>query len=162
VAIQGGRPTDRLITAHLFVPDVDQAVAFYRDVFNALPVYRAASRRGRTIHAHLKIEGSVLELSQRPLPPGWWRKAMTWLLPQPFIIAVTLELYLADVDSCMARAMSAGAACRLPVRDMFFGDRYGQIVDPFGFVWGLATPGAVLTSQEIDERLANATQAISS
>jgi uncharacterized glyoxalase superfamily protein PhnB len=64
-----------------------------------------------------------------------------------------LELYVSDVDACVARAVRAGATLLQPVADKFFGDRYAQVMDPFGYVWGIATPREVLTPKEIDARL---------
>lgn len=52
---------------------------------------------------------------------------------------VTIHLYVADVDSFFARAVAAGAEVKMPVQDMFWGDRYGQLTDPFGHIWSVAT-----------------------
>ena len=64
-----------------------------------------------------------------------------------------LELYVDDVDAAFRRAIEAGAMVKLPVEDMFYGDRYDMIEDPFGHVWALATVKETLASRQIYERM---------
>ena len=63
-----------------------------------------------------------------------------------------LELYVDDVDAAYSRAIEAGATPKIPVANAFYGDRYGQLTDPFGHVWALATPFEQLTAAEVDRR----------
>jgi uncharacterized glyoxalase superfamily protein PhnB len=65
---------------------------------------------------------------------------------------VILELYVEDVDRAFARAIEAGAQPKIPVAETFYGDRYGQLVDPFGHVWALATVRETLDAREVDRR----------
>ena len=65
-----------------------------------------------------------------------------------------IHLYVPDADAVFARALAAGAQVRMPLQDMFWGDRYGQVVDPFGHVWAIATHKEDLTPEEIGRRAA--------
>jgi uncharacterized glyoxalase superfamily protein PhnB len=67
---------------------------------------------------------------------------------------VTLHLYVDDVDAAMKQAVAAGAQVTMPVTDMFWGDRYGQVVDPFGHRWSIATHKLDLTPEEIQQNMA--------
>jgi PhnB protein len=64
-----------------------------------------------------------------------------------------IHLYVDDVDAFVDRAVQAGAALKMPVADMFWGDRYGVIVDPFGHSWSIATHQRDMTAEEIQEAL---------
>jgi len=64
----------------------------------------------------------------------------------------TLFLYVKDVDTDFKRAVDAGGKATMPVSDMFWGDRFGSFVDPFGHSWGLSTHIEDLTEEEIEER----------
>jgi uncharacterized glyoxalase superfamily protein PhnB len=66
--------------------------------------------------------------------------------------AVSFHLYVEDVDAVFARAVAAGAKVTMPVADMFWGDRFGKLTDPFGFQWSVATHKEDLTPQEIQKR----------
>jgi PhnB protein len=68
---------------------------------------------------------------------------------------VTIHLYVEDVDAFVDRAVKAGATLKMPVADMFWGDRYGVIVDPFGHSWSVATPQREMTAEEIQEAVKN-------
>lgn len=61
-------------------------------------------------------------------------------------------MYLDDVDAAFDRAVNAGCTVRTPVTDMFWGDRYGQVIDPFGHTWSLATHTEDLTPEQMNER----------
>ena len=67
---------------------------------------------------------------------------------------VTLHLYVEDVDAVFAQAVAAGATVRMPIADMFWGDRYGILVDPFGHLWSVATHKQDLTPQQIQDAVA--------
>jgi uncharacterized glyoxalase superfamily protein PhnB len=68
---------------------------------------------------------------------------------------VTIHLYVEDVDAFVDRAVKAGASLKMPVADMFWGDRYGVIVDPFGHCWSVATHQRDMTAEEIQEAVEN-------
>jgi uncharacterized glyoxalase superfamily protein PhnB len=72
---------------------------------------------------------------------------------------VTIHLYVDDADAFVARAVAAGATVRMPLADMFWGDRYGVIEDPFGHHWAVATPQRVVTAEELPKAMQQAMSA---
>jgi PhnB protein len=141
------------VTPSLTVRDAERAIAFYRRAFGAEERMRLASADGSKVaHAELKIGDSIVMLSDE-FPEMGFRS--------PEAIGGTpgsLFLYVDDVDRVFARAVEAGGAVQLPVQDMFWGDRFGRIADPFGHVWGIATHKEDLTPDQIRERAARAGQ----
>lgn len=100
------------------------------------------------MHAAVRIGDSVLMLADEF--PEWGSFGPKALKGSP----VTLHLYVADVDAGVAQAVAAGAKLTMPVADMFWGDRYGQLEDPFGHKWALATHTRDLTPEEIQAGMA--------
>lgn len=139
-----GPPT---ITPHLTVRNAARAIDFYRQAFGAQEVLRMPSPDGRSIlHAELRIGGSVLYLNDEDPDEGCF---------SPESLggnAMSLQLYVDDVDTVFELALAHGATVRMPVEDMFWGDRYGKIVDPFGYEWAIATRREVLTPEEVRRR----------
>ncbi len=122
------------LTPHLVVRDGNAAIEFYKKAFGAQELGRMAMPGGKKImHALLKINDSMLMLMDEM--PETKTMGPTSLGGT----AVTLHLYVTDVDAAFDRAAKAGAKVVLPVSDMFWGDRYGIITDPFGHNWSLAT-----------------------
>ncbi|PXX57416.1 PhnB protein [Nocardia tenerifensis] len=138
-------PGQHSLTAYLAVEDARSAIRFYVDAFGAVELYVGESPSGRIDHAELRIGDSSLVLVEpsegNPLLPA----------AQPGT-SVGLRLYLADVDAVHAEAVRLGARAFSPVKDLFYGDRSGTIVDPFGHVWILCTRTENLTLEEIQER----------
>ena len=125
-AVHGG------VVAYLQVDGAMKAAEFYRRAFGAeLAVAHPVDDRGRTMHAHLYVNGSSVMLGDaypehgHPLVP-----------PQGFQLLLAVD----DIDAWWQRAVAAGATVVMPVADMFWGDRYGQLRDPFGIVWGMNQP----------------------
>ena len=124
------------ITPHLVVKGAKQAVEFYKKALGAEEVYRMPAEDGeRLMHAHLKVGDAEFFLcddfpeycggqSSHPRALGG--------------TSVTLHQYVPDADAAIARAAEAGATVKMPAQDMFWGDRYGQVVDPFGHLWSFA------------------------
>jgi PhnB protein len=138
----------RSVTASLTVARPDEAIAFYVTALGAEEVTRIAAPDGRIMHAELKVGDSRLMLSgEHPEMPGPRSPAALGGTP------VKLMVYVADVDADFARAVEAGARPMLPPADMFWGDRFGVVVDPEGHVWGLATAKEDLTPEQIQERM---------
>lgn len=135
------------ITPHLVINGAAKAVEFYKKVFDA-EVVRPISTTpdGKVMHAHLKIGDSNLMMADE-FPQGSARAPQT-LGGTP----VVLTLYVADVDATWKKATDAGAKVVFPLGNQFWGDRYGQIQDPFGHVWALATHVEDLTQAQIEER----------
>src|SRR5436190_1859723 len=137
------------VTPHLTVRGAARAIDFYRRAFGAEEVMRMPSRDGtKLMHAHLRIGDSAILLNDEF--PEMGGRSPEALGGTP----TTIHLYVSDADQVFARAVAAGAQVRMPLQDMFWGDRYGQIVDPFGHVWAIATHKEDLTPEEIARRAA--------
>lgn len=123
------------VTPHLTIRDdrAAEAIDFYKAAFGATEHTRMAGEDGkRLMHAHLTINnGSVMLHDDFPEYSG---------SPAPAPASVVLHLQVDDVDTWMARAAAAGAEVTMPAEDMFWGDRYGQLRDPFGHAWAIGAP----------------------
>lgn len=131
------------ITPHLVCAGAVEALAFYQQAFNAVEVSRLAEPSGKLMHAMIRIGDSTLMLND---------EFVDWGVLGPKTIGgspVTIHLYVTDVDAAYAQAIAAGATVKMPVTDMFWGDRYGVLTDPFGHHWSLATHLRDLSPEEI-------------
>jgi PhnB protein len=134
------------VTPHLAVNDATAAIEFYKRAFGAQELSRMTSPDGKIGHAELKIGDSIIFLADE-FPQSPCRS------PQSLGgTTATLNLYVPDVDKTFQQALTAGAQTTMPVADMFWGDRYGQLKDPFGHTWGVATHKEELTPQEVEQR----------
>ena len=105
---------------------------------------------GHIIHAQTQIGDSPILIAEEM--PGMGGKG-------PLAIggtSVTLNIYTDDADALFARAVAAGATVRMPLEDMFWGDRYGQVVDPFGHVWAIGQHKKDMTPDEMKQAMAEA------
>jgi PhnB protein len=130
---------ERTIVPHLVVSDGPKAIEFYKKVFGAEEVSRALAPDGKIMHAALQLGDCRIYLSDQMGPavtPG----------------GVAIHLWCEDPDKLFDRAVKAGATARMPLADMFWGDRYGQLVDPFGHTWSLAKHLEDLTPKQMEER----------
>jgi PhnB protein len=123
------------VTAHLTIRDkrAAEAVEFYRQAFGAETAMDPvkADDGERIMHAHLLINGGHLMLNDDfPEYSGGEKEPG----------GLTLHLQVADADAAWARALEAGAEVVFPLDDQFWGDRYGQVRDPFGFRWSIGAP----------------------
>ena len=110
----------------------EKAVDFYTRAFGAVEEYRAlAQQSGKIMHSRLAINGGYLLLNDDFEMGG---------TPTPPPAAVTLHLQVDDADAWWDRAVAAGATVVMPIGDQFWGDRYGQLKDPFGHSWSIAGP----------------------
>ncbi len=138
------------ITPYLVCKDAAKAIDFYKKAFGAKELSRqACEKTGGIMNAKLQIGDSVLMLNDEF--PGF-----DCLGPQDGRSPVTIHLYVEDVDSFYDNAVKAGAEPTMPVSDAFWGDRYGQLKDPFGHSWSIATHKEDLTPDEIMERAKHA------
>lgn len=121
------------ITPSLMVHDAAHVIEFYKGAFDAREQYRMETPDGtRIAHAELKIGDSVFMLSDEM--PGDENAS-----PQKLGgTSVGFYVYVEDVDSAFDQAVAAGAGVKMPVQDMFWGDRTGQVTDPSGHIWTLA------------------------
>ena len=126
-------PGMHTLTPHLVCRGAAEAIAFYVKAFGAVELARLPGPDGRLMHGMVRIGDSPLMLFDEYPEQGC-------LGPQSLKGSpVIIHLYVTDVDAAVARAVEAGARVTLPVADMFWGDRYGQLEDPFGHCWSVAT-----------------------
>lgn len=131
------------LTPHLVIDGAAAAIAFYREAFGAVELMRLPGPAGRLMHVSLRIGDSMLMLADEF--PGCDATGPMKLGGSP----VVLHLNVDDVDAVFARAVRAGATATMPVADMFWGDRYGQVTDPFGHRWSIGTHQRDMTVEEI-------------
>ena len=135
------------VTPALVVQNAAKAIEFYKKALGAQERMRFTTPDGKISHAELQIGDSVIFLSDEM--PNMGSKS-----PQSLggASTATLFLYVEDVDKEFKRAVDAGGKVTMPVSDMFWGDRFGSFVDPFGHTWGLSTHTQDLSQKEIEER----------
>ena len=134
------------LTAQLSVNGAVAYIDFLKRAFNAVEVARSPGPGGKLMHVEMRIGDSLLmfaddfsaEFGMPPLAVGRF----------PFI----LHLYVPDADATWNQAVAAGCEVLMPIADQFWGDRYGHVRDPFGFLWSIATRKEDLTPEELRER----------
>ncbi len=135
------------VTPTLTMREAGKAIDFYKRAFGAEERMRFLAPDGKGImHAEIKIGDSIIFLSDERPEMGCRGPQSLGGTPVGFF------LYVEDVDQAFDRAVSAGAKSESPVSDMFWGDRCGQLTDPFGHKWTLATHKEDLTMEEIGKR----------
>ena len=134
------------ITPNLVCHNAAKAIDFYKAVFGATEIMRMPGPDGKIMHAELKIGDSPFFLNDtmsKTMPTG----------PEPGVSNPTyLHVYVTDVDSVFNRAIEGGSRIELPVQDMFWGDRYGKLTDPFGQQWGIATHKEDVSPEDMKRR----------
>jgi uncharacterized glyoxalase superfamily protein PhnB len=155
MAVEGSVPTPGVIVPHLVVRDAAEAVDFYTRAFGASVLYRSPSPSGAGEHIHLRIWSSLVQVStEEPAQRGV--RVEGALLASPETLAgstCVFQIGVENVDEAYKHAVDQGASPAWPPTDMFWGDRYGWVRDPFGHVWAFAEVKEVLTPQEIEQRL---------
>ncbi len=136
------------LTPHITCRNASKAIDFYKEAFGAVEMMRLPAPDGRLMHAALQINGGVLMLNDEMPEHGALSPLALKGTP------VTLHLNVPDVDAAFARAVDAGATVLMPVADMFWGDRYGIVTDPFGHAWSIATHKKDMSVDDIKEALA--------
>jgi len=135
------------VTPHLTCADAADAIEFYKRAFNALEVSRMAGPGGKLMHGMIRIGDSAIMLVDEF--PDYGSFGPKSLKGSP----VTIHLYVEDVDGFVRRAVDAGAKITMPLADMFWGDRYCRLEDPFGHQWSVATHMRDLTPEEMQEAM---------
>ncbi len=135
------------VTVSLVVANAAEAIEFYKLAFGATEVSRMPGPDGKLMHAEVKIGDSLLMLADEWPEAG--QKSATTIGGS----SVALHYYNEDTDAAFAQATGAGAVAVFPVADAFWGDRYGAVIDPSGFMWGLATNIADLSQEEMTARM---------
>ncbi len=140
------------ITPHLVIKGAGEAIEFYKKAFGAEEIYRmpmpGPDGQIRLGHVELQIGDSRLYLADEF--PEYGSKGPNGSSP------VSIHLYVTDADAAFGRAVEAGATVAMPLADMFWGDRYGKVVDPFGHHWSIAAHLEDLTPEQMQERMAAA------
>ncbi len=141
---------------HLVCAGAADAIEFYKKAFGAEELYRLPGPDGKIMHACIAINGAKIFLTDESIEYG---------APGPKTLKgspVFIHLTVADVDAFAKQAVSAGAKITLPIADMFWGDRYGRIEDPFGHRWSVATHLKDMTPEEIQQAMHKAMPAAQS
>jgi len=139
----------RTVTPHLVIKGCAEAIDWYKKAFGAEEIMRMPGPGGGIMHAEVRIGDSVVMMAEEF--PGM-SKAPKTLGGSP----VTIHLYVENVDQSFERATKAGAQVLMPVTDMFWGDRYGSLSDPYGHHWSIATHKEDVSPEECARRGAEA------
>lgn len=135
------------LTPHLVCAGAADAIAFYEAAFGAEELIRMPGENGKLMHAAIAIDGAMVMLVD---------ENKDWGLLSPLALGgtpVTLHLNVPDADAAIARAAAAGATVTMAAHDAFWGDRYGQVRDPFGHSWSIAHPlrDTAMSADELGE-----------
>lgn len=133
------------IIPHLVCKGAADAIEFYRKAFDAVEQMRVPAPDGRLMHAMIHVNGAPVFLADEF--PEYGSRGPATLGGTP----VTIHLYSSDADAFVARAEQAGARVIMPVQEMFWGDRYGIVQDPFGHHWSVATHVRDVSMEELQE-----------
>jgi PhnB protein len=130
------------VTPSLSFKDTRKAIDFYRRALDAKELYVAPSPDGKKVmHATIQIGDSILMMADEM--PGCVSAETAGGSP------ITLFLYVQDADKTYNQAVAAGAKPMMPMMDMFWGDRAGNVTDPFGYCWMIATHKRDLSQDEV-------------
>jgi PhnB protein len=140
-------PGANSLNAYINIKGCSDAIAFYKKAFGAIEKLRLLMPDGKIAHAEIEIEGSLLMMADEN--PDWGTKSPDTLGGNP----VTIGLYVAEVDQVFQKAIDAGATVIMPVKDEFYGDRAGQVLDPFGYKWMIATHIEDVPQEEMQTRM---------
>lgn len=134
------------LTPYLCVRDAPRAIEFYKQAFGAVARNIHHSPDGKVMNADLQVGDSILMLNEEFPSMG----ALSPLARGG--TSVTIHIYCKDVDAAFSKAVAAGAKVKMPVMDMFWGDRYASLEDPFGHSWSIGTHKEDLSAKEIEAR----------
>ena len=129
------------VTPFIVVNNAIKALDFYKKAFDAKEIYKFPTPDGKIMHAMMQIGDSFVMLSDEFLSMG---------MRSPTTVggtSVTLHLYVEDADKIFKQAIAAGAVVTMPIIDVFWGDRYGIVMDKYGHSWAIATHKIDLTSE---------------
>lgn len=140
------------VTPHLVCAGAAEALEFYKKAFSATEIGRMPGPGGKLMHAEIRIGDSRVMLADDF--PDWGSNGPLALKGTP----VFIHLYVNDADATWQQAVAAGAKPVMPMADMFWGDRYGQVEDPFGHRWSIATHKRDMTPAQMQEEMQKAMQ----
>jgi len=131
------------VTPHLVCADGLGAIDFYKKAFNAEELLRLPGADGKLMHGCMRIGDSLVMLADEY--PEWGSFGPNSLKGT----TVTIALYVEDADKQFDQAIAAGCTVHMPMADMFWGDRYGIVKDPYGHLWSIATHIRDVSPEEI-------------
>jgi PhnB protein len=137
----------RTVAPYLAIKNAASALEFYKKAFGAIETYKLIIPDGRVGHAELRLGDSLIMLADEF--PEFGGKAPESLGGSP----VSIHLYVDDVDAFVKKAVAEGARELKPVADQFYGDRSGQLQDPFGHLWWVATHKEDVAPEELQKRV---------
>jgi PhnB protein len=137
----------RTVAPYLAIKNAASALEFYKHAFGAIETYKLIIPDGRVGHAEIRLGDSLIMLADEF--PEFGGKAPESLGGSP----VSIHLYVEDVDAFVKKAVAAGARELKPVADQFYGDRSGQLQDPFGHLWWVATHKEDVAPEEMQKRV---------
>lgn len=140
-------PQYHTVTPFLTSHDASAQLDWYKKAFGAKERSRMSGPGGKVMHAEVKIGDSIVMIADEM--PGFGSPSAKTLGNSP----VGLMIYTKGVDSFFAKAVAAGATTVMPVADQFWGDRYGQLQDPFGFRWSIGTHIKDLSPKEMQKAM---------
>ena len=135
------------VTPHLICAGAADAIEFYKKAFGATELSRMAGPDGKIMHASIRIGDSVIMLNEEM--PDWGSLGPKSLKGSP----VTIHLYVENADAAFDQAINAGAKVTMPLDDMFWGDRYGKVEDPFGHQWSIGTHTRDVSPDEMQKAM---------
>jgi len=135
------------VTPHLVCAGATEAIEFYQKAFGATELSRVPGENGKLMHASVRIGDSVVMLNEEM--PEWGAFGPKSLKGS----AVTIHLYVENADAVFEQAVAAGAKITMPLDDMFWGDRYGKVEDPFGHQWSIGTHVRDVTPEEMQKAM---------
>jgi PhnB protein len=133
------------VTPHIICAGAAEAIEFYEKAFGATEMFRLPGPDGKLMHGSIRIGDSAVMLAEENEKHGIFGPKR--LNGSPVII----HLYVEDADAFVARAAEAGANVTMPVAEMFWGDRYGRLQDPFGHMWSVSTHVRDVTPDEMKQ-----------
>ena len=139
-------PGANTLNAYLTFKDCKKAIEYYKKAFDAKEKGILYMPDGKVAHAEIEIEGSLLMMADENLE--WDNKSVETLGGSP----VSIGLYVKDADAVFKKAVAAGAKVVMEVMDMFYGDRNGTVIDPFGYKWMIATHQEDVSYPEMQKR----------
>jgi PhnB protein len=143
-AVPAGHHT---VTPYLAVNDGMKALEFYKKAYGATELFHLEMPDGRLGHAEIRIGDSVIMLADEFPEHGGTSPRTLGGSP------VNIHLYVEDVDAFVKKAVSAGAKEKKPVMDQFYGDRSGQLEDPYGHLWWVATHKEDVSPDDMQQRV---------
>jgi PhnB protein len=134
------------LNAYITIKGCSEAIEFYKKAFGATERGRLLMPNGLIGHAEIVIEGSLLMMADENLE--WGNKGPQTIGGNP----MSFGLYVKDADKAFQKAIDAGATMVMPIEDMFYGDRVGHVMDPFGYKWMITTHKEDMSFEEMQKR----------